>query len=84
MKKVLLIFGVIAIQFGYSQSDKNDWENQHVTQINKEAPHATLFYDDASKDVTSLNGIWDFAFYNDVSEVPENVTPKKWNSYLRV
>ena len=78
-KKALLLFGLISIQLGYSQSLNNDWENQHVTQINKEAPHSTLFYDDASKDVTSLKGIWNFAYYDDVSEVPKNAKPTKWD-----
>ena len=76
---LFLIIGLLTLTFSYGQTTQNDWENQHVTQINKETPHATLFYDDTSKDVTSLNGIWDFAFYNDVSEVPKNVTPQKWN-----
>lgn len=62
------------------QAQSNDWENQNITQINKELPTATLFYDDSAADVTALNGTWDFAFYNDVKEVPEDAKPKKWNS----
>jgi beta-galactosidase len=61
------------------KAQSNDWENQHLTQINKEKPAATLFYDDKSKDVTSLNGTWDFAYYKDVSEVPKDAKPKAWN-----
>jgi len=79
LKNILIILGLLSIQVGYSQSENNDWENQLVTQINKEAPHSTLFYDDASNDVTSLNGIWDFAFFNDVSEVPANAKPTSWD-----
>ncbi|OHX64638.1 glycoside hydrolase family 2 TIM barrel-domain containing protein [Flammeovirga pacifica] len=59
---------------------QNDWENENVTQINKEAPHATLFFDDASDYVQSLNGEWDFAFYDDISKVPANDAPDKWGS----
>ncbi|WP_044213493.1 glycoside hydrolase family 2 TIM barrel-domain containing protein [Flammeovirga sp. OC4] len=58
---------------------RNPWENQSITQINKEKPFSTLFYDDSSKDVTSLNGTWDFAYYEDVSKVPFNAKPKEWN-----
>ncbi|GGZ87508.1 hypothetical protein GCM10007028_27120 [Algibacter mikhailovii] len=67
------------MSISYSQSINNDWENQLVTQQNKEKPHATLFYDASGKDVTSLNGVWDFAFYNYVSEIPSNSIPEKWD-----
>ncbi|WP_430810886.1 MULTISPECIES: glycoside hydrolase family 2 TIM barrel-domain containing protein [unclassified Carboxylicivirga] len=59
---------------------QNDWENEQVTQINKLAPRSTLFYNDTSDDVESLNGQWDFAWYSDVSQVPGNAIPDKWNS----
>lgn len=60
-------------------AQNNDWENQDVTQINKEKPSATLFYDDSSNDVTMLNGIWNFVYYNDVSKVPVDAKPQEWN-----
>ena len=78
-KNTAIIIGLISLTFGYSQTQHNDWENQFVTQKNKEKPHATLFYDDASNDVTSLNGSWDFVYYDDVSEVPKNAKPTNWN-----
>ncbi len=58
---------------------QNDWENEQLTQINKKAPRSTLFYDAESDDVESLNGQWDFAWYADVSELPNNCNPDKWN-----
>lgn len=79
IKNLSAVIALISITFGYGQIKQNDWENQGVTQINKEAPNATLFYDDTSSDITSLNGIWDFAFYKDVSEVPKNAMPEKWD-----
>jgi len=79
IKNLLIVLGVFTFHCVYSQSQNNDWENQHVTQIHKEAPHATLFYDDTSNDVTSLNGTWNFAYFNDVSKVPKNATPKRWD-----
>ena len=79
IKNISILFALLFLQIGYCQSTPNDWENQHVTQLNKEVPHASLFYDDASEDVTSLNGQWDFAWYSDVSEVPNNSIPEKWN-----
>lgn len=79
IKNLFIIPVLLSLHFGHGQSDNNDWENEQVTQINKKAPHATLFYDDSSNDVTSLNGQWDFAWYKDVSEVPENAMPSKWD-----
>jgi len=69
---------VMLLNSFYAQN--NDWENQHVTQINKEQPTATLYYDDSSKDVTSLNGTWNFTYYKDVSEVPKDAKPKAWET----
>ncbi|AJR04975.1 glycoside hydrolase family 2 TIM barrel-domain containing protein [Siansivirga zeaxanthinifaciens] len=78
MKKSFIIF-LNLLLISSIQAQKNDWENQNVTQINKEKPSASLFYDDSSNDVTSLNGIWDFAYFDDVSKVPANAKPTKWN-----
>jgi len=79
IKNISILCTLLFLQIGYSQSLQNDWENQHVTQINKEAPHASLFYDDSSDEVTSLNGTWDFAFFNDVSEVPANAKAESYD-----
>ncbi len=79
IKNAIIILGLFSIHFAYSQSEKNNWENEQVTQINKESPHATLFYDDSSNNVTSLNGTWDFAYFKDVSEVPSNSKAKSYD-----
>jgi len=79
IKNISILCTLLFLQIGYSQSLQNDWENQHVTQINKEAPQASLFYDDSSDDVTSLNGTWDFAFFNDVSEVPADAKAESYD-----
>ncbi|GAA4814771.1 glycoside hydrolase family 2 TIM barrel-domain containing protein [Litoribaculum gwangyangense] len=80
MRKRKLFFQLILFFLGTNlQAQNNDWENQYVTQINKEKPTATLFYDDSSDDVISLNGIWDFAYFDDVSKVPADAKPEKWN-----
>lgn len=76
-KSITVLVNILLISSIQAQS--NDWENQYVTQINKEKPTATLFYDDCSNDVTSLNGIWDFVFYDDVRQVPANAKPEKWD-----
>jgi beta-galactosidase len=73
--QLLVLFYLVTI----IATGQNDWENEQVTQINKLAPHATMFYDDASEDVISLNGQWDFAWYANVTEVPANGIPQKWN-----
>jgi len=76
MKNIFLSFFLLITTVLFAQ---NDWENEQVTQINKEQPQATLFYDATSKDVTSLNGVWDFSWYADISEVPTNAKPEKWD-----
>jgi len=73
LSSLVLLSGFITVQA------QNDWENELLTQINKEAPHASLFYNDASDDVESLNGEWDFVWYADVSEIPEDANPSKWD-----
>ena len=79
LKKNILLLSLLSIQFSCNQSQINDWENQHITQINKEAPHATLFYDDTAEHVTSLNGTWDFAYFKDISDVPSNAKAKSYD-----
>ena len=69
-----LIFGVVSAQFN------NDWENQHVTQINKLPARATSYtftnVEDAiegNRDKAKmqlLNGMWKFSFVEDVKQVP--------------
>ncbi|WP_289053403.1 glycoside hydrolase family 2 TIM barrel-domain containing protein [Carboxylicivirga marina] len=78
MNKVIQLIVVLSFTVT-SVCGQNDWENEQVTQINKLAPRATLFYDDASDDVELLNGQWDFTWYADVTEVPEGEMPDKWN-----
>ena len=77
MKNIFLPFFLLITTVLFAQ---NDWENEQVTQINKEQPQATLFYDATSKDVTSLNGVWDFSWYADISDVPTNAKPCTTNS----
>ena len=49
----------------------NDWENEQVTQINKEAPTSTFYYDDKPQNVALLNGEWNFNWYANPGDVPE-------------
>lgn len=70
---------------------KNDWENQHVTQINRYPMHSpygayesvaqALECDrNASKYVKSLNGLWKFHMY----DAPECVEEGFWNDAFDV
>lgn len=77
MDKAYLNIGLLCL-IGVSVNAQNEWENEQVTRVNTMPPHSTLFYDDSSNDVVSLNGTWDFAWYADVSEVPEHAVPQKW------
>lgn len=62
---------ITALLFTLNANAQNDWENEQVTQINKEAPHATLFFDDTPKDIESLNGEWNFNRFANPNDVPE-------------
>lgn len=76
LQKILkLVFTLFLVGIAHAQN--NDWENQYVTQINKEKPSSPLFFDDSSDNITSLNGIWDFKYYDDVDKVPANGYAKR-------
>ncbi|ANQ52466.1 DUF4981 domain-containing protein [Flammeovirga sp. MY04] len=79
MNRLLFLLGFFFVGNTITAQDQNDWENELMTQQNKEYPHATLFYDDSPQGVTSLNGTWDFAWYQDVSKVPSGAQPHKWS-----
>ncbi|MGL1886803.1 MAG: DUF4981 domain-containing protein [Reichenbachiella sp.] len=74
----IILTGIVLVLVQGLAWAQNDWENEQVTQLGKEAPHASLFYDDDSNDVESLNGQWDFAWYSDVTEVPDKAKPESW------
>ena len=70
-----VLAGIVLMTSAMSQAadTPNDWENQHLFEINKETPHSTLIpYDSYSKAVNckiqdskyyqSLNGNWKFNF----------------------
>ena len=91
MTKNLILFGLLALATisGKSQSANvpfnerlpHDWENQYVSEINREAPHASLmpFASEAkvaandfsaSPFYKSLNGKWKFHFVNKPADRP--------------
>ncbi|AZQ61317.1 DUF4981 domain-containing protein [Flammeovirga pectinis] len=78
MNKLITSLLLMMLSFNIS-AQSNDWENEQITQVNKEKAHATLYFDDKPENVTLLNGIWDFAYYADISEVPSNAKPNKWD-----
>lgn len=76
----IFALGVLLFMCNGVLKGQNDWENENITQINKEPAHASLFYDDESKDVQMLNGVWNFAWYADVKNVPVDLNSCKWNN----
>jgi len=76
LRNILLATGCLAIAVtGLSQ---NDWENEMVFRINKEPAHATFNY---SKDrIETLNGTWNFVYYENPEDVPKDLNPSKWSS----
>jgi beta-galactosidase len=69
---------------------KNDWENQFITRINKEKPHAFFIpYSDIEKAksddpvqsvyIKSLNGKWKFKLVNTPEKAPKKFSGKNYN-----
>ncbi|WP_321996566.1 glycoside hydrolase family 2 TIM barrel-domain containing protein [Draconibacterium orientale] len=77
---LLVVLGVISFQGKVNA--QNDWENEQVTQINKEAPTSTMYYDDKSQNVELLNGEWDFNWYGNPGDVPQYSETKFENKIL--
>ena len=69
-KKIFLLALIIIISIPEKIIAQNDWENEQVTQINKEAPTSTMYYDDNLENVELLNGKWNFSWYANPSDVP--------------
>ncbi len=65
---VIMLWGLISLPVAINA--QNDWENEQVTQINKEAPTSTFYYDDEPENVELLNGDWDFNWYANPDDVP--------------
>lgn len=74
--KTLLSF-LILISSGIVNA-QNDWENELITSINKEPAHATINY--SEKQTESLNGTWNFAYFQNPDEIPDNLKQVKWSS----
>jgi len=83
-----VITALIAVSTGCKGPAGNDWENQFITRINKEKPHAFFIpYDDIEKAKSddpgqsvyykSLNGRWKFKLVN----IPERA-PGKFSGNL--
>jgi len=49
IKNIICIFGLLSIQIGSSQNMTELWGNQHLTQIDKEAPNSIPIYDDTQQ-----------------------------------
>ena len=76
-KTTILIFICISL-FNFAGA-QNDWENERITGINKELPHASFFYDGDNSHVQMLNGEWDFAWYANPEQVPTDFGSIKWD-----
>lgn len=83
MKKLVLLFIIFSIGVNHIFAQGNDWENETVFAINKEAPRATFIpFDSFMGAVTndynqspyfkSLNGIWKFNWVYKPDERPVN------------
>ena len=80
----LLLFFLFWHTVSSAQVQNSDWENPEVFDINKLAPRAHFIpYQDESTALSfdaaqsefffSLNGEWDFAFFNNPDSVPDTI-----------
>ncbi|UZR98410.1 glycoside hydrolase family 2 TIM barrel-domain containing protein [Chondrinema litorale] len=95
------LFSAISIlflmsQIACAQTEKNDWENPEIVEINKETPHASFMVYDSPKEAINdvyeksayykiLNGDWKFTFSKDVTSRPKDfyktdLDDKNWNN----
>jgi len=100
MIKNLILFGLLTLlAFSGKSQDKNepdketvphDWENQAVSEINREAPHASLMpYDNETKVTSnefsaspyyrSLNGKWKFNLVSKPADRPSSFFGEKFD-----
>ncbi|MEN8228065.1 MAG: glycoside hydrolase family 2 TIM barrel-domain containing protein [Bacteroidota bacterium] len=81
MKKIAFLFVCLFIVSSVQASEKPDWDNVKVLQVNKEDPHATMMvFADAEKAMSfdkaesqyfqSLNGQWKFHWSHSPAERP--------------
>ena len=103
MTKKLILFGLLTIVAlaGKSQAVKvpfndkmpHDWENQAVSEINRETPHVSLMPFDTEAKVSandfsvspfykSLNGKWKFYFVNKPADRPSGFYSSSYDDRL--
>jgi beta-galactosidase len=85
-----VLTALIAVTISCKGPVENDWENQFITRINKEKPHAFFIpyesIEKAKSDVPgqsvyykSLNGKWKFKLVSTPEEAPGKFSGKKYN-----
>jgi len=79
MRKIFIYSGLSLMLLSCSTKPKQDpaveWQNPEIIAINKEKPHANLFYNllnETPENVQLLNGDWKFKFAVNPYEAPEN------------
>jgi beta-galactosidase len=85
-----ILCALIAVNFSCKCPVNNEWENQFITRINKEEPHAFFIpYDNIGKAKSgdplqsvyykSLNGKWKFKLVNTPEKAPGKFPDQKFN-----
>lgn len=73
-REISLFIAILAVSFSYAinqnRTTQNDWENQHVLQINREEARASFcsFKKQAGDSQICLNGEWKFNWVNEPSK----------------
>ncbi|MBN2683074.1 MAG: DUF4981 domain-containing protein [Bacteroidales bacterium] len=72
-----LLFFLVSISLS-----AQEWKNPQITQINKEKPHCSFFFNPAEhgSEIVLLNGNWKFKYSKKPSERPAKFYEKSYNS----
>ncbi len=79
MKKRYFLLPVFLLLVIHCVSAQHDWENERVTEINKEPPHATFLYEGSHDNHISLDGSWNFIRVDSPEKIPADFAHLHWN-----
>jgi len=79
MKKKIPLFLMLFPLMIQCSSTQHDWENERVTEINKEPAHASFFYGGSHDNKITLNGFWNFILVDSPEKIPTDFAHIHWD-----